>query len=572
MSTEETQGSTEAPAPKTPEQEKADKDAALKKQQEEATEQLESMLKQTNPKNLGQGITRGAGNIVGGAVGAVGIAVLAPTAGLAVGSREGGILGGVVGLAGGAVVGVLGGAVVAVAGVASGLGQVVRGVMSVPDSISQPRKGNWWDENEGKWVATDLAFEAKHLESLPADDKDILGVLTDVPEKSAQNASGNVKETGYYDALEVDPKADPSVIKKKYYVLARQYHPDRVGKDNTEAAEKFKDVAEAYQVLSDPKLRRVYDREGKEGLSGDRTTVAMTGAQIDPALLYAFLFGSDKFKTYVGTLAVASSAAIGDSKKIKWKDARTLQKRRCTRLAILLAERLNDYVNGDVDKAKTEWTKEAEELSSASYGGDLLHLIGQVYSLSGAQFLGSFDSGIGMPSIAAWAKSNTAKFSGANKERKQKRETMFAGLGMVQMQTKHAAEMARAQTDEEREKLSEEFQSEMTATMLKVMWTTTAVDITNTIYEVCQMVFFDKSVDKEKRKLRGRAVKALGDIFMKMPKADGAANDSEHKTAEDLYKEAAEAAMLETIKRKEEAAFRNSSTQMGSSFRGFGKK
>ena len=53
------------------------------------------------------------------------------------------------------------------------------------------------------------------------------------------------------------------MIKKQYYTLARKYHPDRVGKDDVEAAEKFKNAAEAYQVLSDPDLRSKYDREGR---------------------------------------------------------------------------------------------------------------------------------------------------------------------------------------------------------------------------------------------------------------------------------------------------------------------
>jgi len=92
-----------------------------------------------------------------------------------------------------------------------------------------------------------------------------------------------VVETAYYDALGVDPKATPSAIKKKYYVLARQYHPDRVGADDKEAAEKFKAVAEAYQVLSDPQLRKVYDRDGKDGLSADKTTVALGKTGIDPS-------------------------------------------------------------------------------------------------------------------------------------------------------------------------------------------------------------------------------------------------------------------------------------------------
>jgi len=152
---------------------RAEKEQELRKQQAEAAEQLEAALSQSAPKNLRQGLTSGVSNILGGAIGAVGIAVLAPTAGLAMGAAEGGVLGGIIGLTGGAVVGALGAAAVAVGGILSGVSQIVRGVVAVPKSISEPRKGNWWDEHEGKWVETDLTKEKEKLEGIPDDDKDV---------------------------------------------------------------------------------------------------------------------------------------------------------------------------------------------------------------------------------------------------------------------------------------------------------------------------------------------------------------------------------------------------------------
>jgi hypothetical protein len=77
----------------------------LEKEQQEAKEQLSQIMKTSKPKNLGQGLGRGVSNILAGAVGGVGIAVVAPTMGLAVGARGGGIIGGAVGLTAGAVVG-----------------------------------------------------------------------------------------------------------------------------------------------------------------------------------------------------------------------------------------------------------------------------------------------------------------------------------------------------------------------------------------------------------------------------------------------------------------------------------
>jgi hypothetical protein len=81
-----------------------------------AHHQLEQILAPSRPKNVAEGVSIGVSNIVAGAVGAIGVAVVVPTLGLVAGARQGGIVGGVVGLTGGAIVGVAGAAAVAVGG------------------------------------------------------------------------------------------------------------------------------------------------------------------------------------------------------------------------------------------------------------------------------------------------------------------------------------------------------------------------------------------------------------------------------------------------------------------------
>lgn len=60
--------------------------------------------------------------------------------------------------------------------------------------------------------------------------------------------------------------ADEAQIKKAYKKLAIKYHPDKNPSDPDGAKAKFQEVANAFEILSDPEKRKVYDREGVEGV------------------------------------------------------------------------------------------------------------------------------------------------------------------------------------------------------------------------------------------------------------------------------------------------------------------
>ncbi len=72
----------------------------------------------------------------------------------------------------------------------------------------------------------------------------------------------------YYEILGVSKGAEDTVIKKAYRKIAMKFHPDR-NPDNKEAEEKFKEAAEAYEILSDADKRARYDRFGHAGVSGN---------------------------------------------------------------------------------------------------------------------------------------------------------------------------------------------------------------------------------------------------------------------------------------------------------------
>src|SRR5260370_42439464 len=73
-----------------------------------------------------------------------------------------------------------------------------------------------------------------------------------------------VEKRDYYEILGLQRGCEVGEVKKAYRRLAMEYHPDRNPGDH-QAEERFKELAEAYQVLSDPEKRQLYDRFGHQG-------------------------------------------------------------------------------------------------------------------------------------------------------------------------------------------------------------------------------------------------------------------------------------------------------------------
>ncbi|ERE66095.1 putative dnaJ subfamily B member 6-like isoform 2 [Cricetulus griseus] len=102
----------------------------------------------------------------------------------------------------------------------------------------------------------------------------------------------------YYEVLGVQRHASPEDIKKAYRKQALKWHPDKNPENKEEAERKFKQVAEAYEVLSDAKKRDIYDKYGKEGLNSG----GGGGSHFDSPFEFGFTFRNpdDVFREFFG--------------------------------------------------------------------------------------------------------------------------------------------------------------------------------------------------------------------------------------------------------------------------------
>jgi molecular chaperone DnaJ len=98
----------------------------------------------------------------------------------------------------------------------------------------------------------------------------------------------------YYQLLGIGRNAEMDEIKKAYRKLAMQYHPDKNPGDK-DAEEKFKEIGEAYSVLSDPQKKRQYDQFGRAGMRGSGGNYGGGFSGFDPFDIFREVFGGGGF-------------------------------------------------------------------------------------------------------------------------------------------------------------------------------------------------------------------------------------------------------------------------------------
>ncbi|CAF1147717.1 unnamed protein product [Adineta ricciae] len=253
---------------------------------------------------------------------------------------------------------------------------------------------------------------------------------------SNSNRSGFLGKTGtdeapldrtFYNILNVSPTADGTEIKRAYYTLSLQYHPDRTHNldefTRREYAERFKLISQAYSILSDPEKRTLYNRYGKDEYLMNNDAMNMSFEDFNTEEFFRIMFGGEEFHDIIGDFQLAKTFKHTISELLKDGDQtpeqRDEQKRqhllfteecikdqeeRVKHLSTNLILKLSVFTDNDRSTNKEDASRQALEhflevnradmlnLLQAPYGEQLLHCIGYIYSFKARFWLSKMNS------------------------------------------------------------------------------------------------------------------------------------------------------------------------------------
>lgn len=353
------------------------------------------------PQHFTAGLASGGKNVLRGVSAGAASLVALPV----MGYKSEGALGALKGFG----MGLLSCTALAVGGVATGAVQVARGAINTPEAIREQREANkLWHPDRREWV--DVRLPAM-LEALPRDDADIINAARarkaaaggDDASSDDGSGAGNQEHVAaasaglpsYYEVLEVPRTATASEIRKAYAKAALKHHPDKnVG--DAQAGDRFKQVGEAYRVLSDDVARAEYDRTGKRveaGDAGERTS-RMPGLALHPI---QELLGGEAFLPYIGHLYLTTHF-FNDQYTLSDDEAKEWHERRCLRVARTLAElatRAIELQRTDGARAVEEFfRRRTDELIAAPMGRELATIVADRIELVAERYRAILDGNL----------------------------------------------------------------------------------------------------------------------------------------------------------------------------------
>ncbi|EUD68357.1 hypothetical protein C922_01377 [Plasmodium inui San Antonio 1] len=396
--------------------------------------------------------------------------------------------------------------------------QIGRGIMNTPESIAQRALGKIWDDEKREWYDFyyNLDEEANKVLNEINDgggngnggNSSNTGNGTyerknDVNDDEYYNKNGNikVKNDEFYKILQVPTNASQNEIKRQYYKLAKEYHPDKCS--DSKAKEQFQKIGEAYQVLGDIERRRRYDKEGKNAINSMQF--------IDSTFFFTLLFGSEKLDPYIGKLRMVMYVEYEqiykdeDVQRIIVKE----QNKREVQLALHLREILNNYIHGNKEEYIAKFEEEIKDLCQTSFGHVILGNVAWSYENCANQFLGDKYSLFGI--------------SGKYYKMQQKKRVIGTGFKFVKTLIKTSSLASQIKKKEESEDMSLEKTAKVNKkiedslpAIVETMLNICLIDIDQTIKGVCKKVFTDMSVDENMRKTRAESLIVLAKVMKRI--------------------------------------------------------
>ncbi|KAI0028656.1 DnaJ-domain-containing protein [Vararia minispora EC-137] len=355
----------------------------------------------------------------------------------------------------------------------------------------------------------------------------------------------NPLETGYYDILGVSVNATTDDIKKAYRRLAIKHHPDK-NRDDPNAEERFKEIAIAYQTLSDPQLRHKYNEFGpKES--------APEGGYVDPEEVFGAIFGGERFIPIIGHISLARDmkTALQEADEMEApvrRDAKereilspeekarrdekqrkiaaekaAVRQERVQKLVENLERRLGIFTEsaqGPNDPDVTNSFRiicqlEAEELKKESYGVDLLTCIGFVYVSKARQYLASSGTFLG---VGGWLHNVQGKYHVFSETVSTLRSAIELKAVFDQIQ---AAEQSGSLDPEEKKRLEEQAAEKG----LQALFKGAKLEIESILRETCDRVLDNPNIPRHSAHLRAVALQILGQAYMDVRKGEEEAKD-----------------------------------------------
>ncbi|ANQ08723.1 DnaJ protein [Plasmodium coatneyi] len=394
--------------------------------------------------------------------------------------------------------------------------QIGRGIMNTPESIAQKALGKIWDDEKREWydfyynldeeankVLNEINDNGGNGRNSSSNGNATYERKNDVNDDEYYNKNGNikVKNDEFYRILQVPTNATQNEIKRQYYKLAKEYHPDKCS--DSKAKEQFQKIGEAYQVLGDIERRRRYDKEGKNAINSMQF--------IDSTFFFTLLFGSEKLDPYIGKLRMVMYVEYEqiykdeDVQRIIVKE----QNKREVQLALHLREILNNYIHGNKEEYIAKFEAEIKDLCQTSFGHVILENVAWSYENCANQFLGDKYSLFGI--------------SGKYYKMQQKKRVIGTGLKFVKTLIKTSSLASQIKKKEEDEDMSLEKTAKVNKkiedslpAIVETMLNICLIDIDQTIKGVCKKVFTDMSVDENMRKTRAESLIVLAKVMKKI--------------------------------------------------------